>query len=208
MLALLSLLHAAPLLCLQTSQGQSCGIAWEGGTPEELYLPGRYLEGNAATACIADEPTIPPGSAPCRSLSSSLNGSISEAAARRMIWSLAGEAREVLDLCERAPCSAGLRALAEPFERLQGSLDLKLVHDQFQDGTRELVLTQPDITATLRCGGEPLGCSLQVQAKGQPVAYYHGFADDQRTQVQVEAPDGVLRYRYELEPHWLALAVR
>ncbi|HND30162.1 MAG TPA: hypothetical protein PLA94_09180 [Myxococcota bacterium] len=208
MLALIALLPAAPLLCLQTTQGQSCGIAWEGGTSEELYLPGRYLEGNAAGACIAEEPTIPPGSAPCRSLSSSLNGPISETAARRILWSMAGEAREVLELCELAPCSAGLRALAEPLERLQGSLDLVLVRDHFEDGTRSLVLRSADVTATLSCGGLPIGCSLQVEATGLPVGYYHGFADDTRTQVQVEAPDGVLRYRHEVEPSWLSLAVR
>jgi hypothetical protein len=137
-----------------------------------------------------------------------LNGSISEAAARRMLWSMAGEAREVLELCELAPCSAGLRALAEPLERLQGSLDLVLVGDQVENGTRRLVLRSADVTATLSCGGQPIGCSLQVEAKGLPVGYYHGFTDDVRTQVQVEAPDGVLRYRYEVEPSWLSLAVR
>jgi hypothetical protein len=208
MLALISLLPAAPLLCLQTSQGQSCGIAWEGGSPQELYLPGRYLEGHAAGACVAEEPTIPPGSTPCRSLHSALNGPISETAARRILWSMAGEAREVLELCELAPCSSGLRALAEPLERLQGSLDLALVSDQLADGTRTLVLHRTDVTGTLSCGGTPMGCSLKVEAAGLPVGYYHGFADEERTQVQVEAPDGVLRYRYELEPSWLSLAVR
>ena len=208
MLALISLLSAAPLLCLQTSQGQSCGIVWEGGSPEELYLPGRYLEGNAAGACIAEEPTIPPGTSPCRSLNSALNGPISETTARRMLWSMAGEAREVLELCALAPCSAGLRALAEPLERLQGSLNLDLVRDHFADGTRTLVLHRADLTATLSCGGRPMGCGLKVEAAGLPVGYYHGFADEQRTQVQVEAPDGVLRYRYEIEPSWLSLAVR
>lgn len=182
-----------------------CGQARQGWLEEPLWVAGIWAQGTGA--CLRGEPPVPELSeGGCRPLNDALGALPAEAEGRRIVWAMAVEARELLEVCAAGGCPAGFLTMIPALEQIAGDPGLSLDAGALigPDGAGWTVrYTGSGQAATLICSREPAQearCSLEVRGASGWLRY-SGTGEPAVAQIRGES--GVLRYWEELEPKWL-----